>query len=144
LEYKEALTMVNEQEYRRALDNLERLVIQCLFELAKLGMSGIGVYISIFPAILILFLNLIYQVTNCVKRSARPSRLTLKRSSMHGWNTIIVRNCSHLHGQLSHGRRWLRQLLLLTLTSFEILGKTSGNSSGLNLHTEKAWTFISE
>lgn len=52
-EYTAALTVLHEQKYRRALDHLERLVVQCLFELTKLGMSGIGMfdyYISILPS----------------------------------------------------------------------------------------------
>jgi hypothetical protein len=40
--YQEALLTMNERQYRRAIDNLERLVVQRLFELTKLGMSGVG------------------------------------------------------------------------------------------------------
>lgn len=36
--------MMNERQYRRALDSLELLVVQRLFELTKLGMSGTGKY----------------------------------------------------------------------------------------------------
>jgi hypothetical protein len=42
VEYQEALVTLHERRYRRAVDSLERLVIQRLFELAKLGMSGVG------------------------------------------------------------------------------------------------------
>ncbi|PPQ87091.1 hypothetical protein CVT25_001363 [Psilocybe cyanescens] len=41
-EYKEALVILRECKYRRALDDLERLVVQRLFEMKKLGMSGVG------------------------------------------------------------------------------------------------------
>lgn len=41
-EFKEAQVLIRERRYRRALDNLERLVVQRLFELSKLGMSGLG------------------------------------------------------------------------------------------------------
>jgi hypothetical protein len=41
-EYQKALIMLRERRYQRALDHLERLVIQRLFKLAKLGISGIG------------------------------------------------------------------------------------------------------
>jgi hypothetical protein len=44
-EYQAALTLVHERKYRRALDKLERLVVQRLFELTKLGMSGVGLSI---------------------------------------------------------------------------------------------------
>jgi hypothetical protein len=42
-EYLDALTVVTERKYRRAIDDLERLVVQRLFEMTKLGMSGVGV-----------------------------------------------------------------------------------------------------
>jgi len=41
-EYLNALKLMTERQYRRSLDNLERLVVQRLFELAKLGQSGVG------------------------------------------------------------------------------------------------------
>lgn len=43
-DYKDALVLLRERKYRIALDKLERLVVQRLFELAKLGISGIGSY----------------------------------------------------------------------------------------------------
>ncbi|KAI0644812.1 hypothetical protein C8Q79DRAFT_912370 [Trametes meyenii] len=39
-EYKSALEEITLRKYRRAVDNLERLVVQRLFELKKLGMNG--------------------------------------------------------------------------------------------------------
>lgn len=41
-DYKTALTLLTERRYCKALDNLERLIVQRLFELTKLGMSGLG------------------------------------------------------------------------------------------------------
>ncbi|KAL7284497.1 hypothetical protein ACG7TL_001788 [Trametes sanguinea] len=41
-EYRDAAAEMGLRRYRRALDNLERLVVQRLFELKKLGMNGIG------------------------------------------------------------------------------------------------------
>ncbi|KAJ6617355.1 hypothetical protein B0H10DRAFT_2434508 [Mycena sp. CBHHK59/15] len=41
-EYKDALVLTTERKYRTALAELERLVVSRLFELTKLGMSGIG------------------------------------------------------------------------------------------------------
>lgn len=41
-EYQAALVTLQQRKYRRALDHLEHLVVQRLFELTKLGMSGIG------------------------------------------------------------------------------------------------------
>lgn len=49
-EYLDALVVVRERKYRRAIDNLERLVVQRLFEMTKLGQSGVGAYLFSFPA----------------------------------------------------------------------------------------------
>lgn len=55
-EYQDGLVIVRERKYCRAVDDLERLVVQCLFEMNKLGMNGIGTLIrSIFSASLTLF-----------------------------------------------------------------------------------------
>lgn len=42
VEFEQAQKVLRERRYRCAVDSLERLVIQRLFELTKLGMSGIG------------------------------------------------------------------------------------------------------
>ena len=41
-EYKDALVILSQRTYRRALDELERLFVQRLLELTKLGMNGVG------------------------------------------------------------------------------------------------------
>lgn len=41
-EYKDALKVVGQRTYRKALDHLERLCVQRLLELTKLGMNGVG------------------------------------------------------------------------------------------------------
>jgi hypothetical protein len=54
--YKETQKLLVERSYRRAVDNLERLVVQRLFELTKLGMNGVGkstYYSCSFEAVLI-------------------------------------------------------------------------------------------
>ncbi len=40
--YKDSQALMAERKYRRCLDELERLVVQRLFEMTKLGMSGVG------------------------------------------------------------------------------------------------------
>jgi hypothetical protein len=40
--YTEALVLMSERRYRLAVDELERLVVGRLFEMTKLGMSGVG------------------------------------------------------------------------------------------------------
>lgn len=44
-EYHDGLVVVRERKYRRAIDDLERLVVQRLFEMKKLGMNGVGTLI---------------------------------------------------------------------------------------------------
>ena len=44
-EYQDGLVIVRGRKYRRAVDDLERLVVQRLFEMNKLGMNGIGTLI---------------------------------------------------------------------------------------------------
>lgn len=41
-EYKDALVMMSERRYRRALNEVECLVVQRLLEMTKLGASGVG------------------------------------------------------------------------------------------------------
>ena len=41
-EYKDSLVILSHRTYRRALDELERLFVQRLLELTKLGMNGVG------------------------------------------------------------------------------------------------------
>jgi hypothetical protein len=41
-EYLSTIKYVQERKYQRALDNLQRLVVQRLFELHRLNLSGIG------------------------------------------------------------------------------------------------------
>lgn len=45
-EYQDGLVVVRERKYRRAVDDLERLVVQRLFEMKKLGMNGVGTLIK--------------------------------------------------------------------------------------------------
>jgi hypothetical protein len=42
VQYREALAMTTDRKYKSALDLVERLVVQRLFEMTKLGMSGLG------------------------------------------------------------------------------------------------------
>ena len=47
-EYEDGLVPVHKLKYRQALDDLERLVVQRLFKMTKLGMSGVGMSKSFF------------------------------------------------------------------------------------------------
>jgi len=46
-EYLDALTIVHEQKYRCAIDDLERLVVQRLFKMSKLGSHRRYIHVSI-------------------------------------------------------------------------------------------------
>jgi hypothetical protein len=48
-EYQEASVMMSERRYRRALDNVEFLVVQRLMEMTKLGASGVGACLRLPP-----------------------------------------------------------------------------------------------
>ena len=52
VEYQEACRLQNMRKYQRSVDELERLVVQRLFELTKLGMSGVGTIFSLDSQIL--------------------------------------------------------------------------------------------
>ncbi|KDQ59364.1 hypothetical protein JAAARDRAFT_127473 [Jaapia argillacea MUCL 33604] len=41
-EFQNGLKVLHEWKYRRAIDNLEHLIVQRMFKLTKLGMSGLG------------------------------------------------------------------------------------------------------
>ena len=45
-EYIETAQYIRERQYHQALDHLQRLVVQRLFELHRLNLSGIGVYFA--------------------------------------------------------------------------------------------------
>jgi hypothetical protein len=59
-EYKKYKAEVGLQEYRTALDELERLVVMRLFELSKLGLSGTGM----FHIRVVQLLNIWFQAIN--------------------------------------------------------------------------------
>ena len=43
-QYQEALTYIKERWYHQALEGLQKVVVQHLFELHRLNLSGIGKY----------------------------------------------------------------------------------------------------
>jgi hypothetical protein len=57
--YRSTSKLLAERSYRRAVDNLERLVVQRLFELTKLGMNGVG---KLYCITLSLLLNVLHRV----------------------------------------------------------------------------------
>ena len=45
-EYVETARYIHERRYHQALNRLQRLVVQRLFELHRLNLSGIGMYLA--------------------------------------------------------------------------------------------------
>lgn len=50
-QYISATKLLAERKYRQAIDTLERLVVQRLFELTKLGMNGVGTYTALLNSL---------------------------------------------------------------------------------------------
>ena len=66
-EYQDGLVVVRERKYRRAIDDLERLVVQRLFEMKKLGMSGVGMLVR-YIYISLAYSFTLSQDTSCRRR----------------------------------------------------------------------------
>ena len=80
-EYQDGLVIVRERKYRRAIDDLERLVVQRLFEMKKLGTNGVGMLIRhIYIRVRLLD---VVQDTSCGRRFRNPSRPEHMLSSQH-------------------------------------------------------------
>ena len=79
-EYEDGLVLIRECKYRRAFDDLERLVVQCLFEMIKLGISGIGMSKTTSFWRKVDF-SIYYQDTSFARRLASHSRHELMQFS---------------------------------------------------------------
>jgi len=76
-EYQKIRTEIQLRDYRLALDHLEYLVVQRMFELSKLGMSGVGEPFSSYTTPMPAHPP---QVTRCARRSVMPFVLDRKPS----------------------------------------------------------------
>jgi hypothetical protein len=83
-EYRDALTVVTERKYRRAIDDLERLVVQRLFEMTKLGMSGVGMSLFPYPDELV-FIELGYKLREKINKSLK-ARVDAIQSALKRYN----------------------------------------------------------
>jgi hypothetical protein len=72
--YKCYREQVSQQEYHAALSELERLVVQQLFELSKLGMSGTGRSLNVWHTVVANYI----QDINSVVRSERHCNVDQK------------------------------------------------------------------
>ena len=92
--YQEEAVLV---DYREALDELERLVIQWLFELAKLGMSGTGASGILY--LRYMMLNFAIKDINYAARLARHCSAGPKRSEPLLPSTTLKQPNSAHHDQ---------------------------------------------
>ena len=69
-EYQNTLVEMQLQDYRHALDHLEYLVVQWMFELSKLGMSGVGESLTSSTSLLVISLP---RLQNASEDWQRPS-----------------------------------------------------------------------
>ncbi|KAH9918796.1 uncharacterized protein B0H18DRAFT_882567 [Fomitopsis serialis] len=93
-----AVSELNERKYRRVLDNLERLVVQRLFELTKLGMSGIG-----------------YKMREKIGKALK-ARAEAIRKALSEYNRVAAR-LNPPHPKLT----WHELMEMATLSEFDLL-----------------------
>ena len=99
-EYQEFYQQTICTSYSKALDELERLIVMRLFELAKMSTSGIGMIISRCGICLIEIL----QGINFSVRLAEPCNVDQKRFKRHSNDTMhrqpfLIHLVQHYHGQ---------------------------------------------
>jgi hypothetical protein len=98
-EYIAAQESMKERKYHLTLDKLEHLVVQRLFELSKLNMSGTGTLFVACP-----YFKLKYtQATNFVRKSQRLSRNAPRQFAMLLRPTTPRQQNSRLQDQHSRG-----------------------------------------
>ncbi|KAJ6632028.1 hypothetical protein B0H10DRAFT_2159559 [Mycena sp. CBHHK59/15] len=100
-EYEEALILLSERSYKLALDRLESLVVKRLFELTKLGMSGVG-----------------YKLQEKISNALR-TRAEAIRTALHKYNIAA--------GQLNPPRAhltWTSIIETVSLAAFDLLRDT--------------------
>jgi len=68
-EYHEVEKYLQHREFHRALDRVQQLVVQRLFEMSKANIAGMGKLSIVFST---MFYIMITQVTKCERRSGKP------------------------------------------------------------------------
>jgi hypothetical protein len=79
-EYKTVLVELYLREYRQALDHLEYLVVQRMFELSKLGMSGVGGSYRFVPYSLFRSQSLGYKMRQKIGNALRARSEAIKKA----------------------------------------------------------------
>jgi len=68
-EYREVEKYLRHQEFHRALDRVQQLVVQRLFEMSKANIAGMGKLLIVIST---MFYIMITQVTKCEHQSGKP------------------------------------------------------------------------
>lgn len=102
-EYVETLLYISERRYHQALNNLQRLVTQRLFELHRLNLSGVGKFFPtryLLTLILGQVIRLVPILRSPCKHGARQFAV-LRRpiTVLHKLSTLLAR---HSTGRKSH------------------------------------------
>ncbi|KAJ6476562.1 hypothetical protein DFH09DRAFT_1108859 [Mycena vulgaris] len=99
--YEEALVLLVERNYKIALDKLESLVVKHLFELTKLGMSGVGY-------------KLREKISKALRTRAEAIRTALNKYNLAG--SQLNPPCTHL--------TWASIIETVSLADFDLLRDT--------------------
>ena len=127
-EYKDALNLLTEREYRQAVDNLERLVVQRLLELTKLGMNGVGKPFNLPPhqpdhtsQCLLSGYKLRERIGKALKRRSEAIRTALQQYN------VAAAKLTPPRPQLS----WASVLKAVTVADFDLLRDTRSDIRSL-------------
>jgi len=69
LEYHEVEKYLRQREFHRALDHVQQLVVQRLFEMSKANIAGMGKLSIVYSTMLYIMIT---QVTKCEHQSGKP------------------------------------------------------------------------
>ncbi|KAJ7713193.1 hypothetical protein B0H14DRAFT_2413947 [Mycena olivaceomarginata] len=121
-EYKDGLTLTTQRKYREALTEVERLVVQRLFELTKLGMSG-----------------LTYNMRDKISKALKTRSEAIRRA------IVVYNQAASLLTPPRERLTFAEVIQTTSLAEFDILRdtrKTSVSSLGPNRSGVKQWSYI--
>ena len=117
-EYRTILAELHLRDYRHALDRLEYLVVQRMFELSKLGMSGVGKSTPLCHFILHCSSFLGYKMRQKIGNALRARSEAIKKA---------LKEYNELAGNLHPPREqltWTRVVEMATVGDFDLLRHT--------------------
>jgi len=125
-EYAETVRYIAERQYHQALNRLQRLVTQRLFELHRLNLSGIGQSPPFCNPPALTF----PQVTKLVRTSPNPCKRAARLSGAPPRRIIVLHGHSVLPARCSIGRKSRDTVSLRSSVSYETLNVISVRSRG--------------